>query len=45
MNISCVAPLIREGRTTLDAAFSTFQFSVGLYFSLFIGMLMMYSVS
>lgn len=44
-NISCVAPLIREGRTTLDAAFGTFQFSIGISFIFFVGVLMCYSVS
>ena len=43
-NISCVAPLLLEGRTTLDAAFGTFQFSTGMCFMFFIGILMMYSV-
>lgn len=43
-NISCVAPLICEGRTTLDAAFGTFQFAIGICFVFFVGTLMMYSV-
>lgn len=40
-----MAPLIREGRTTLDAAFGTFQFAIGICFIFFIGVLMLYSVS
>ena len=44
-NISCVAPLICEGRTTLDAAFGTFQFAIGLRFICFFGVLMLYSVT
>lgn len=43
-NISCVAPLICEGRTTLDAAFGTFQFAIGICFIFFVGVLMLYSV-
>ena len=44
-NISCVVPLISEGRTTLDAAFATFLFSIGVSFIAFVGTLMLYSVS
>ena len=44
-NISCVAPLICEGRTTLDAAFGTFQFAIGICFIFFVGVLMLYSVT
>ncbi|KAI9554376.1 hypothetical protein GHT06_019648 [Daphnia sinensis] len=44
-NISCVAPLICEGRTTLDAAFGTFQFAIGICFIFFVGVLMLYSIS
>ena len=44
-NISCVAPLLLEGRTTLDAAFGTFLYSAGISFLLFIGLLILFSVS
>lgn len=43
-NISCVVPLISEGRTTLDAAFGTFLFAIGICFIGFVGVLMLYSV-
>jgi hypothetical protein len=43
-NISCVVPLISEGRTTLDAAFGTFLFATGICFIGFVGVLMLYSV-
>ena len=44
MNISSVLPLIREGRTTLESAFGTFQFATAMSLFLFVGVLMLYSV-
>jgi len=45
MNISSVLPLIREGRTTLESAFGTFQFATAMSLFLFVGVLMLYSIS
>ena len=43
-NISCIVPLIREGRNTLDCAFGAFQFATSNCFIFFMGVLMLYSV-
>jgi len=44
-NISCVAPLIREGRATLSGAFGTFLLACAMNFMMFIGLLIIYSIS
>jgi magnesium-transporting ATPase (P-type) len=44
-NISCVVPLISEGRTTLDSAFGTFLFAIAICFIGYVGTLMLYSVT
>ena len=45
MNISCILPLIREGRTMLESSFGTFLYVNAMSLVLLVGGLLLFSVN